>query len=220
MRDDLSFVFSVEHASKNVPKGFSYLLSGEEHTLFDRGAKRYATDLATVCNGKLFLGNFSRRLVDLNRSRPKQPKFIIDRYYTPFRKRVFDYVENEIAQGKKVVHISCHTFTGTFFGVERHFDLGILYDPRRRVEKETALLIQQKLKKSTSVRVRLNQPYRGTSDGHTTALRKKFPVESFCGIELEVNQKLFEKKQHPLWKHVWFPELVEALLIIKESVYR
>jgi len=35
----------------------------------------------------------------------------------------------------------------------------------------------------------MNRPYLGTSDGHTTSLRKEFRDESYLGIEIEVNQK-------------------------------
>jgi hypothetical protein len=39
--------------------------------------------------------------------------------------------------------------------------------------------------------VKMNQPYKGTDDGFTTYLRKKFDPEHYAGIELEVNQKYF-----------------------------
>jgi len=35
----------------------------------------------------------------------------------------------------------------------------------------------------------MNRPYLGSSDGHTTSLRKEFGGESYLGIEIEVNQK-------------------------------
>jgi hypothetical protein len=40
------------------------------------------------------------------------------------------------------------------------------------------------------LRVRLNYPYRGTSDGLTTALRREHAAASYIGIEIEMNQRL------------------------------
>ena len=37
--------------------------------------------------------------------------------------------------------------------------------------------------------MRRNYPYRGTSDGLTRYLRKRYADRDYCGIELEVNQK-------------------------------
>ena len=36
---------------------------------------------------------------------------------------------------------------------------------------------------------RRNYPYRGTGDGLTRYLRSRFDDASYCGIELEINQK-------------------------------
>jgi hypothetical protein len=38
-------------------------------------------------------------------------------------------------------------------------------------------------------RIKRNTPYRGTSDGLATALRKKFGTRHYAGIEIEINQK-------------------------------
>jgi hypothetical protein len=44
------------------------------------------------------------------------------------------------------------------------------------------------------LRVRRNRPYRGTSDGLTTHLRRRFAAKDYAGIELELNQALLGKK--------------------------
>ncbi len=40
----------------------------------------------------------------------------------------------------------------------------------------------------------MNYPYRGASDGLTTHLRKRFHVNEYLGIELEINQELLSKR--------------------------
>jgi hypothetical protein len=37
--------------------------------------------------------------------------------------------------------------------------------------------------------IRFNDPYKGTDDGFTTWLRKKYNDSEYIGIEIEVNQK-------------------------------
>lgn len=223
---EISWVFTVEHASKAFPRWFLCTPSEEMHTLFDIGAKEYACDLKDILGGKLFLARYSRLLVDLNRSKthPKifskesqklalsKKKSIIDKIYDPFRKKVYDHIFQEIQKGKHVIHMSCHSFVHGLHGVERNIDLGILYDPRKKCEKKIAHFLQKRLLERTSMRVRLNKPYRGVSDGHTTHLRRKFSSEKYSGIEVEVNQRLFSEEFLSLWKHVWFPAFATALL--------
>jgi predicted N-formylglutamate amidohydrolase len=90
-------------------------------------------------------------------------------------------------------------------------DLGILYDPSCRCERELAHALQQRLQAQTSMRIRCNAPYKGISDGFVTALRKRFSPQSYVGLELEVNQGL---DKTPLWRHVWLPSIIEVLKLI------
>ena len=43
---------------------------------------------------------------------------------------------------------------------------------------------------AADLRVKMNLPYRGTSDGHTTALRREFPASRYAGVEVEVRNDL------------------------------
>jgi len=40
------------------------------------------------------------------------------------------------------------------------------------------------------LRVRMNYPYSGTSDGFTTQLRKQLPAARYAALEIETNQGL------------------------------
>ena len=103
----------------------------------------------------------------------------------PFRNQTEDIVENSLP----VLHLSVHTFTPVLNGVARKADIGLLYDPARLSEKAIVDRLSMKLKKK-GFDVRRNYPYRGKADGHTTALRKKYPDGEYAGIEIEWNQKL------------------------------
>jgi predicted N-formylglutamate amidohydrolase len=83
-----------------------------------------------------------------------------------------------------------HTFTPVLHGKVRGADIGFLYDPSRNAETSFCILWQNVLRKlDQKLQMRRNYPYRGTSDGFTSYLRKRFPEDSYLGIELEVNQK-------------------------------
>jgi hypothetical protein len=41
----------------------------------------------------------------------------------------------------------------------------------------------------------MNYPYRGTSDGFTAALRKRYAEDSYLGLEIEVNQALLFEQE-------------------------
>jgi len=73
-------------------------------------------------------------------------------------------------------------------GNSRRFDVGLLYGPKRPAERRFCSAWQRQLRDAApSLRVRRNAPYRGSSDGLTTALRREFGPR-YLGIELEINQ--------------------------------
>ena len=99
-------------------------------------------------------------------------------------------MERERAQGRRVVHLAVHSFTPTLGRVARRADVGLLYDPRRAHERELCVRWQGALGPASGLLVRRNYPYRGTSDGLTTALRRAHPASAYVGVEIELNQRL------------------------------
>jgi predicted N-formylglutamate amidohydrolase len=100
-----------------------------------------------------------------------------------------------------------HSFTPELNGKVRTADVGLLYDPTRDAERELcrrwqkALLTQIAATRGdrtniwSDYRIRRNYPYRGSSDGLTTTLRRVFPALAYIGIELEVNQALLSDRR-------------------------
>ena len=168
----------------------------------------------------LFCGLYTRLLVDLNRSTRlfhskgqdgATREYIKQTYYQPFRSEVLGWIRRQISSGKRVIHISCHSFTPVLHGIVRPMDMGLLYDPQRKREREFAEKIIQKLRSETSMSVRANAPYKGVSDGHAAALRKQFSGTKYVGLEIEVNQSMFGPTRRELWRHVCLLRLIEAL---------
>jgi predicted N-formylglutamate amidohydrolase len=76
-------------------------------------------------------------------------------------------------------------------GVHRNADVGLLYDPQRKREKAFCKIwLTELVRQDPELKIRMNYPYRGTTDGFTTWLRKRHDEFQYVGVELEVNQNL------------------------------
>jgi predicted N-formylglutamate amidohydrolase len=206
----MTFIVTCEHARNGVPPGLRRLFRGEARLLaghegYDRGALDYARRLARALGAPLIAGEVSRLVVDLNRS-PHHPALystftrglpqtqrreILRRYYFPYRLSVGAEIERHASRGEPVCHFSCHSFTPVRNGVRRHADIALLYDPARSRERAGCEALRMALA-GTGLRVRRNYPFRGVADGLTTSLRRRFPDAAYAGIEIEINQSLFQ----------------------------
>jgi predicted N-formylglutamate amidohydrolase len=123
----------------------------------------------------------------------------MEEYYRPYRRRIESEIGRLCSRGKGILHLSVHTFTPVLKGKMRFADIGLLYDPSRR--REALFCRKWKLAlrgEDPTLRVRLNYPYSGRSDGFTTHLRTLFGEEVYLGIEIEVNQK-FALRERNRW---------------------
>ncbi|MCX7117006.1 MAG: N-formylglutamate amidohydrolase [Legionellales bacterium] len=212
MKQTILFI-SCEHATNAVPDEFRHIFHSQEpllktHRGMDFGALEIATHLSQTFHCDSTIASVTRLLIDCNRSLThpncfseltrelgaKDKQTVIDRYYRPYRNQAETLIKNHIEQGQQVLHISCHSFTPIFNGITRNASIGLLYDPRRHGEKEVARQWHGLLDLQTDLRVRMNYPYRGTSDGFTSSLRRQYGEKDYLGIELEVNQTLVKDK--------------------------
>jgi predicted N-formylglutamate amidohydrolase len=205
----MRLIATCEHATAAIPVPYDELIAGARHLLdthraCDIGAREVCLALDEMADGVVY-GECSRLLIDLNRSprhpglfsdfsrdlsRPEKEK-VVQRWYVPFRSTALSAVRQTIARHGAVLHLSVHSFTPVLNGMVRSSDIGILYDPRRQGEKDFARhLAKEMLAVDRHLSVRMNYPYRGVADGHTTALRRLFDGESYLGIEIEINQRL------------------------------
>lgn len=210
------FLLSCEHAVNTIPALYQPYFDGYEdllmtHRGIDLGAMMLAEQLQAYFNSPLFTATCSRLLIDCNRSLQHphcfseissklstiQKKQIIDTYYLPYRQQVQQFIAQQIANNKAVFHLSVHSFTPELNGIVRTADVGLLYDPKRVEEKGIASYWRKALKQTApQVRVRMNYPYRGNSDGFTTTLRQQFSAQDYAGLELECNQAISIDPSH------------------------
>jgi len=210
--DSKQILVSCEHASNRLPDGMEWpdgLL--DLHIAWDPGALPIAERLARMFDAPLHAGEYSRLLVDLNRTEGNsrlirrvsdghkipfnqrldtaETRRRIERYYLPYRNAVSEGVARIIEERGRCVHLCIHTYTPRLRDKVRGNDIGLLYDPYRRPEAPLVHELRKALVEQTGLVVWLNRPYQGTADGILPRIREQHPDERFVGIELEVNQK-------------------------------
>jgi predicted N-formylglutamate amidohydrolase len=164
-----------------------------------------ARALARAFRAPLVTSTISRLLIDLNRSIGHPQHFsaaargapeavreeIVAQYYCPYRAQVERLVRQSVSRGRRVIHISSHSFTPELDGKVRRADVGLLYDPGRHEEAGLCALWKASLAAfAPELQVRRNYPYAGKGDGLTSHLRLSFPRGTYVGIELEINQRI------------------------------
>jgi predicted N-formylglutamate amidohydrolase len=197
---------SCEHGGNAVPPHLRRCFAGNEEVLLthrglDIGALDLFRKLAPLA-AESTSATLSRLCIELNRSEhhPKlfsaytrdldaARKQALLRFYHAYRDGFTARIQQRIAMKDDVVHVAVHSFTPVLDGTRRTMDIGLLYDPSRPGEQVFCLAWRKALhRRAPHLVVRMNRPYKGTSDGFPTLLRSIFP-RHYAGIELEVNQR-------------------------------
>lgn len=214
----MKLMLTCEHASNRLPAAFKKFVPvdvQETHRAYDIGALQVFRKLVKFAKPEFSCeGKFSRLFVDLNRTITNKSAFsdylrdnenakaAATAYWKEYRENVEKFVAKNIGASKKgaknngkegadIVHLGIHSFTPALNGKVRNADIGILYDPKRPQERAYANVIRGEIKRLyPHMKVRFNYPYKGSSDGLTTSLRKKYGPR-YMGIEIEINQKFF-----------------------------
>jgi predicted N-formylglutamate amidohydrolase len=227
-------IVTAEHGGNDVPAKYRSLFKDggdvlSTHRGWDPGSLDLAKLFARRLKAPLVAATVTRLLADLNRKPSNRSVFseftrsldqaarqaILDRYHTPHRSKVEAQVRSLIDDGHQVVHVGMHSFTPELRGEVRNADIGFLYDPSRRGERSLCLAWKRSLKNlRPDLRVRMNYPYLGTTDGLTTSLRKLFSPDEYIGFEIEVNQ-LWPQSRVDEW-----PALQTALFESFDAAFR
>lgn len=205
----LDVVVTCEHGGNEVPERYRGLFAGREDVLqthrgYDAGALQLGRELADALSAPLFASTTTRLLIDLNRSIGNRDLFseftagaprelreeLLADHYRGYREPVEAFVDRSLAAGRRVFHLSSHSFTPVMNGEVRNADIGLLYDPRRPREVELAMRWYATLRLSApQLKVRRNYPYTGRSDGFCAGMRRRLRTDDYIGLELEVNQR-------------------------------
>ncbi|BAL23863.1 N-formylglutamate amidohydrolase [Azoarcus sp. KH32C] len=228
--DACALLITCEHGGNRIPPRYRDCFAGHEallasHRGYDPGALAMARELSHALAAPLIYATTSRLLVDLNRS-PGHPRLysemirrqpealrreIFESHYLPFRTRAEGIIARAVEEGRRVVHVSSHSFTPVLDGVVRRADVGLLYDPARPGEAALCRAWLASLRRhAPELRLRRNYPYTGKSDGFTAYLRRRFDADRYIGVELEINQGLVGAPRDA-WRRLR-TELVASLL--------
>jgi predicted N-formylglutamate amidohydrolase len=201
---------TCEHGGNYVPPRYRGLfrdLQGllKTHRGYDLGALVMAREISESFEAPLVASTVTRLLVDLNRS-PGHPRLHVDAvrkssreerkqiltdHYLPYRAQAERLVSKAIARGRRVIHVSSHSFTPELQGQVRTADVGLLYDPGRTEEARVCERWKTALERAVpGLRVRRNYPYSGKDDGFMPYLRRRYRPSVYIGIEVEINQAI------------------------------
>lgn len=206
----VSVLITAEHASAAVPERWQGLFTGSEavlqtHRAWDPGTRELARVLARQLDAPLLEGRVTRLLVDLNRSaaHPRvfsefssplpeaQRRELMTEFWQPHWQ---GYARTVARLPGRVLHVACHSFTPVLDGVERSADIGLLYDPTRPIERGWCQMLRSAINgELPALRVRMNYPYRGTSNGLGQQHRRQFGEDKLITVELEVNSSLVDQ---------------------------
>jgi predicted N-formylglutamate amidohydrolase len=177
-------LFLCDHAGNALPFGYGTLgldpALFETHIAYDIGAARATRALAAAFGAPAVLGVFSRLLIDLNRG-PDDPTLVMQlsdgsiipgnrgipaeevasraaQFHAPYHQAIAD----EIARQADPVLIAMHSFTPSWKGVKRIWEIGVLWDRDGRLAQPLMARLRE-----AGFEVGDNEPYSGALEGDT-----------------------------------------------------
>ncbi|WP_395666198.1 N-formylglutamate amidohydrolase [Methylocella sp.] len=206
---DAGVLFICDHASNALPARYGSLglPQGEleRHIGYDIGAATLTRRLAALAGAPAVLSRFSRLLIDPNRG-ADDPTLVMQlsdgaivpgnagvsaeeverrvaRFWRPYRQAVSEAIEAMAARGPLPVVLSIHSFTPTWRGVVRPWEIGVLWDTDPRLALPLIAALGE-----AGFTVGDNEPYDGALEGDT--LDEEVTRRGLAGILIEARQDL------------------------------
>lgn len=223
------FVIAVDHASNRIPRRLGDLgLSARErqrHIAWDIGAAEVARGLSEALDAACVLQNYSRLVVDCNRS-PNVTSSVpvlsestpipgnkdlssaerlarIREVLDPYQDRIAELLDARDLAKRPSVLIALHSFTPRFLGEARPWHIGLLYNRDARLAHAMmALLAEQR-----DLVVGDNQPY-AVSDETDYTIPVHGEQRGLIHVEIEIRQDLVTL---PEGQAEWAERLAELL---------
>lgn len=193
-------LFICDHASNTIPSKYENLgLSKKllsEHISYDIGAAGLTQKMANLMNSQAILSDFSRLLIDPNRSVDDPTsimrfadKFIIpgnrsitdqdvmlriNEFYNQYHKKIEEVLISLLNDSIVPILISIHSFTRKFRDKIRPWEISILWDSDDRISEPLIDLLER----DNNYVIGNNQPYKGYLRGdtlHTHATSRGLP---------------------------------------------
>lgn len=207
--DQTGVLFICDHASNALPERYGTLgLAASElrrHIGFDIGAAVMTRRLAARFGAPAVMTTFSRLLIDPNRGEDdptlvmrlsdgaiipgnadvdeREIELRLQGFWRPYRDAVGTAIERMSRGGKTPAVLSVHSFTESWKGVPRPWEIGILWDTDPRF----AVPLMEGLR-DAGFEVGDNEPYNGALRGDT--LDEEVTSRGIAGLLIEVRQDL------------------------------
>lgn len=207
------FLLLCDHATNRIPEPISKNQLGltkaqlDQHIAFDIGAKGTAIELSKNLTAPLITSNFSRLVIDPNRS-PEDPTSIMQiydgaiirgnldlskaqltyrrkNYYDAYHREISNFINNKRKERLAPCLVSIHSFTPQLqLGATRPWHIGVLWDKDRRFSD----LVINELTKYKEICVGKNKPYTGNLKGDT--LSKHGTSNNLLHVLIEIRNDL------------------------------
>lgn len=230
------FVIAVDHASKRIPRRLGDLGVSEaerqRHIAWDIGAAAVAHALSERLDAACVLQNYSRLVIDCNRSpnvtasvpvlseatpipgnrdltsaqRLARIREILD----PYQERIADLLDAREAARRPSVLIALHSFTPVFLGEERPWHIGLLYNRDPRLAHAAMHLLAE----AGDLVVGDNEPY-AVSDETDYTIPVHGEQRGLLHLEIEIRQDLIAE---PAGQAEWTHRLADLLPLSLERV--
>jgi len=186
--------------------------------------------MAAALDAVAFLGTSSRLLIDLNRPLTSATSIVTRsertdipanvgittqerairaaRVFTPHHQAIADHLAERKTQGRRTIIVAIHSFTPTYDGVARVWDVGVLFVASKAFAQAT---IERLRAQDASLNVGANVPYTVDSDTDYGVLVYGDPVGN-PALEFELRQDLVASGQD---QQRWARLLADALAIDK-----
>ena len=217
-----NFLVICDHASNVIPQEYNNLGLCESvlgtHIAYDIGAREVAIGLANILKCPLIMPGFSRLLVDPNRGlddrtlimkisdRNKIPgniyddlkkekeerKYRINKFYRPYHRKIEECINRVREKGLFPCIVSIHSFSPSWKGKERLFDLGFLWDKDDRMTK----IFLRYFKENENLKIVDNKPYSGRLRNDT--LYKHATSRGLPHLLIEIKQDLISDQNKVL----------------------
>lgn len=224
-----AFLIVADHAGNIVPSALGRLglpqAECERHIAWDIGIAGVAHNLADALDAALIQQNYSRLVIDCNRTpdsetsipeiseltpipgnmnlseSQKAPR--VREIFRPYHDRIEAELDGRKAAGRPAVLIALHSFTPVFKGIARRWHAGVLYNRDPRFAHRLMTL----LKDEAGLVVGDNEPYSVTDDSDYT-----IPVHGerrgLHHVAIEIRQDLID---NVIGQNAWAAVLARLL---------
>ncbi len=206
-------LFICDHASRAIPESMDGLGLDDsvlyQHVAWDIGAADAARHLSARFDAPLVLAGYSRLVIDCNRARD-DPTSIAEAsegtaipgnravgedeaaaraaaLFTPYHETIAGTIARMRGRGAAPVLVSVHSFTPIYEGVERPWDVGILWNRDGRLAEP----LIARLALDPEVAVGDNQPY-SARDGYGYSMERHAEPAGIPHVLVEFRQDLVD----------------------------